>query len=222
MTAWRRLIIGHVAVIETDECEVVGRITPAARRIAGVCAASGPLEKQQSAVIRADPIPGQRAIGRAGRGAKCQAILEGGVSRRCRARWRSGQGRRRQGGKCGGDQGRPPKHQTEKLVPQPQPEAALGLVTWKAAPPRLSTKSTTAPRTRSSEMGSTTRVTPSCSAFASSASTASARSNLYWKPAQPPPSTERRRIAGFAWRAAIAATRAAAEGERAMSLMSAK
>ena len=25
--------------------------------------------------------------------------------------------------------------QTEKLVPQPQPEAALGLVTWKAAPP---------------------------------------------------------------------------------------
>ena len=48
-----------------------------------------------------------------------------------------------------------------KLVPQPQPEAALGLVTWKAAPPRLSTKSTVEPRTRSSETGSTTRVTPS-------------------------------------------------------------
>src|SRR5205085_8297749 len=46
--------------------------------------------------------------------------------------------------------------QTEKLVPQPQPEAALGLVTWKAEPPRLSTKSTVQPRTRSSETGSTT------------------------------------------------------------------
>src|SRR3954465_14752853 len=80
--------------------------------------------------------------------------------------------------------------QTEKLVPQPQPEAALGLVTWKAAPPRLSTKSTVDPRTRSSEMGSTTRVPPSSRATASSAATASASSNLYWKPAQPPPSTD--------------------------------
>src|SRR6185369_11988570 len=108
--------------------------------------------------------------------------------------------------------------QTEKLEPHPHPDAALGLVTLKAAPPSDSTKSTVAPRTRSRLIGSTTSVTPSRFAEISSPVTSSARPKTYWKPAQPPPSTERRRIAGLPCRSAIAATRLAAAGESSIGL----
>jgi len=59
-------------------------------------------------------------------------------------------------------------------------------------------------------MSSTTSRTPSVSAIVSPGSAASANPNLYWKPEHPPPSTDRRRIAGLFCLAAIAATRAAA------------
>ena len=60
--------------------------------------------------------------------------------------------------------------QIEKLDPQPHPAAALGLVTWKLAPPRFSTKSTAEPRTRSMLTGSTTSVTPLSRVLISSSS----------------------------------------------------
>src|SRR3954454_20563719 len=74
-----------------------------------------------------------------------------------------------------------------KLEPQPQPDCALGLVTRKAAPPRSSTKSTAEPLTSSRLIASTPSFTPSVSAIVSPVSAASASSNLYVKPAQPPP-----------------------------------
>ena len=100
---------------------------------------------------------------------------------------------------------------------QPHPDAALGLSTVKCAPPRLSTKSTAQPRTRSRLMSSTSKRTPSVSAIVSPGSGASARPNLYWNPEQPPPSTDRRRIAGLFCRWAIHATRFAAVGVSAIS-----
>jgi hypothetical protein len=97
-----------------------------------------------------------------------------------------------------------------KLDPQPQPEAACGFSTLNAAPPSDSTKSTVLPSTRSRLTGSTTSLTPAVSLTESSASAASARSNLYWKPEQPPPSTDRRRIAGRPCLLAIRPMRSAA------------
>src|SRR3546814_7942952 len=47
--------------------------------------------------------------------------------------------------------------QIEKDEPQPQPEAALGLRTWKAAPPSDSEKSTSEPSRRSRLVGSITK-----------------------------------------------------------------
>src|SRR5206468_4645851 len=57
--------------------------------------------------------------------------------------------------------------QTLKLLPQPQPDWALGLVTRKAAPPSSSTKSTAEPLTSSRLTESTTSLTPSVSATVS-------------------------------------------------------
>src|SRR3546814_859702 len=68
--------------------------------------------------------------------------------------------------------------QIEKDEPQPQPEAALGLRTWKAAPPSDSEKSTSEPSRRSRLVGSITSFTPSVSVTRSSASGAVARPNL--------------------------------------------
>ena len=101
-----------------------------------------------------------------------------------------------------------------KLEPQPQPAAALGFSTLNAAPPSDSTKSTVQPATSSRLTGSTTSRTPSVSLTESSASALSARSNLYWKPEQPPPSTDSRRIAGLPCLRAIAPTRFAADSVR--------
>ena len=104
--------------------------------------------------------------------------------------------------------------QIPKLDPQPHPAAACGFSTRNAAPPSDSTKSTTLPATRSSETGSTTSFTPEVSLTESSPSTVSARSNLYWKPEQPPPSTDSRSIAGLFCLSAIHATRFAAASVR--------
>src|SRR3546814_19209662 len=113
-----------------------------------------------------------------------------------------------------------PLRHTEKLVPQPQPDAALGLVTWKAAPPRDSTKSTALPRTRSRLTSSTTRVTPSWRAVVSPDSTASASQKRYCTPAQAPPSTARRRLGGLPCRLDIAGPRAVAAPGRAGPVVS--
>src|SRR5690606_30058045 len=104
----------------------------------------------------------------------------------------------------------PDEFQMPKLEPQPQPAAALGFSTLNAAPPSDSTKSTVLPATRSRLTGSTTSFTPSVSLTTSSASGWSARSNLYWKPEHPPPSTVRRRIGGRPCLLAMAPTRLAA------------
>src|SRR3546814_14487270 len=68
--------------------------------------------------------------------------------------------------------------QTAKEVPQPQDEVALGFLIWKAEPPRSSTKSTSAPFSSSSEVSSTTAVTPSRTKVRSSAFTEIGRAHV--------------------------------------------
>ena len=63
-----------------------------------------------------------------------------------------------EGGEVTGAALRRPK--TEKLLPQPQVELALGFLTWKALPTKSSTKSTVEPASRSSEVSSTSNVMP--------------------------------------------------------------
>src|SRR3954471_4796230 len=85
--------------------------------------------------------------------------------------------------------------QIEKLVPHPHHAVALGLLTRKEAPIRSSTKSTSEPARNGTEAGSTSTTAVSRSITRSSSALARSMSNLYWKPEQPPPSTEIRSIA---------------------------
>src|SRR6185437_175524 len=100
---------------------------------------------------------------------------------------------------------------TEKELPQPQDEAALGFFTWKDAPIMSSTKSISAPLTSSSDTASITSCTPSRSKTRSSSWRWSSKLKPYWKPEQPPPETARRRKAPdtFSWRFSSATRRAA-------------
>src|SRR5262249_61624249 len=82
--------------------------------------------------------------------------------------------------------------QREKELPQPQEELAFGLRTWKEEPTRSSTKSTSAPTSKSREVSSTTSLIPSRSKMRSSSFRASSKEKPYWKPEQPPPETARR------------------------------
>ncbi|CAL77806.1 hypothetical protein BRADO4054 [Bradyrhizobium sp. ORS 278] len=87
------------------------------------------------------------------------------------------------------------RNQTEKLVPQPQEAVALGLLIRNEAPIRSSTKSTSEPARNGTEAGSTSTTALSRAITRSSSALARSMSNLYWKPEQPPPSTEMRSIA---------------------------
>src|SRR6185437_15068619 len=82
--------------------------------------------------------------------------------------------------------------QSEKLVPQPQEALACGFLTLKAAPIRSSTKSISEPARYCTETGSISTTAPARSMARSSAARARSMSNLYWKPEQPPPSTDTR------------------------------
>src|SRR5205814_87672 len=79
--------------------------------------------------------------------------------------------------------------QIEKELPQPQDEAAFGLRIWNEAPIKSSTKSSSAPFNRSSEVSSTTTPMPSRSNRTSSGFCWSSKLSPYWKPEQPPPET---------------------------------
>src|SRR5882757_7877470 len=85
--------------------------------------------------------------------------------------------------------------QIEKLVPQPHDAVAFGLTTRNEAPIRSSTKSTSEPARNGTEAGSTSTTAPSRAITRSSSAWACSTSNLYWKPEQPPPSTEMRSMA---------------------------
>jgi hypothetical protein len=91
---------------------------------------------------------------------------------------------------------RPADAEAAEDVVQPQLERALGFLIRKPAPAISSTKSISEPLSRTAETESTTAAAPSHSRTASSASGVSIRSNWYWKPEQPPPSTATRRITG--------------------------
>src|SRR5262245_5765823 len=82
----------------------------------------------------------------------------------------------------------------EKELPQPQEDLAFGFFTWNDAPTRSSTKSISAPASRSSEVSSTTTFTPPRSNRWSSTWTALSNEKPYWKPEQPPPETLSRSI----------------------------
>src|SRR5271169_4557946 len=84
--------------------------------------------------------------------------------------------------------------QTEKELPQPQEEVALGLRTWTDAPTSSSTKSISDPASRSREAESTKSFTPSREKTESSSVRVSSKENPYWKPEHPPPDTARRNI----------------------------
>src|SRR5579872_651187 len=88
--------------------------------------------------------------------------------------------------------------QIENELPQPQEEAAFGLRIWNEAPIRSSTKSISAPLSRSSEVSSTMTPTPSRSNRASSGFCWSSKLRPYWKPEQPPPDTAMRGQAPWA------------------------
>src|SRR5581483_4214405 len=103
--------------------------------------------------------------------------------------------------------------QIEKLVPQPQDAVALGFFTLKDEPMRSSTKSISEPERYSSDTGSTSTRAPSRSITRSSGSEAGTRSNLYWKPEQPPPSTLTRRSGVPGSPATISAMRRAARSD---------
>ena len=82
-----------------------------------------------------------------------------------------------------------------KDVPQPHAASLIGFSeTTKALRIMSSSKSTVAPRNSSSDISSTTSLAPerSMTASSSASSDASSRWNLYWKPEQPPGSTESR------------------------------
>src|SRR5579883_291920 len=99
----------------------------------------------------------------------------------------------------------------EKELPQPQEEAALGLVTRKEAPIISSTKSISAPSRSSSEVSSTTTSTPSRIKTTSPSWRVSSKLKPYWKPEQPPPETAIRKKASPTFSAAFnSATRRAA------------
>src|SRR3954466_9791163 len=85
--------------------------------------------------------------------------------------------------------------QIEKLVPQPQDAVAFGLTTRNEAPIRSSTKSSSEPARNGAEEGSTSTTALSRSIRMSSSALARSTSNLYWKPEQPPPSTDTRSMA---------------------------
>src|SRR6185295_6566591 len=89
----------------------------------------------------------------------------------------------------------PDRSQIEKLVPQPHDAVAFGLTTRNEAPIRSSTKSTSEPARNGTEAGSTSTTAPSRAITRSSSARARSTSNLYWKPEQPPPSTEMRSMA---------------------------
>src|SRR3990172_3230733 len=101
---------------------------------------------------------------------------------------------------------------TEKLVPQPQDAVTLGLLSLNWAPIKSSTKSSSAPCTKPSEMGSTTTRAPSRSTRKSSGAVSVTRSKRYWKPEQPPPSTLTRNSAGAASLRRSSAMRRTARG----------
>src|SRR5690348_5697795 len=104
---------------------------------------------------------------------------------------------------------------TENELPQPQDDAAFGFFTWNDAPIMSWTKSTSAPLTRSSDVSSTTKVTPSRSNERSSGWRFSSKLKPYWKPEQPPPDTARRRNACGRFSCALSSlTRLAALAER--------
>src|SRR5581483_2809151 len=103
--------------------------------------------------------------------------------------------------------------QIEKLVPQPQDAVAFGFLTLNEEPMRSSTKSISEPERYSSDTGSTSTRAPSRSITRSSGSEAGTRSNLYWKPEQPPPSTLTRRSGVPGSPATISAMRRAARSD---------
>src|SRR3546814_20562953 len=69
--------------------------------------------------------------------------------------------------------------QIEKDEPQPQPEAALGLRTWKTAPPSASQQSTSEPSSSSRRVGSITSFSPSIPVTSSYAPAAGATPHFY-------------------------------------------
>ena len=79
-----------------------------------------PADGAKQSKARSAPDESRRIVFRMSRGKARAQALEGRVET-----WWNGRSARRR--------------QTEKLDPQPQPDAALGLVTWKAAPPSDST-----------------------------------------------------------------------------------
>src|ERR1700761_154966 len=100
--------------------------------------------------------------------------------------------------------------QTEKLVPQPQDDVALGLWILNAAPIRSSTKSISEPLRKSSDIGSTSTVAPSRAMTRSSSILVSSMVKLYWNPEQPPPVTATRSMDGSVSPLRISAIRLAA------------
>src|ERR1700722_6911808 len=113
--------------------------------------------------------------------------IHGGLRATARQFW-PGEKRKAIGGAA-----RPLRH-TEKLVPHPQEAVATGLLILQEAPIRASTKSIAAPAMYCTETGSTSTVAPSRASTRSSSVLALTKSNLYWKPEQPPPSTLTRSI----------------------------
>ena len=106
---------------------------------------------------------------------------------------------------------------TAKLLPQPQPEAALGIVDLERGTAKRSRHNRLAqPRTRSRLTLSTTSRTPSVSAIdvVGCRGLRPCRSGILESPNSRRHRPTRRRIAGFPCLAAIAATRAAAEGSQ--------